>query len=186
MSHFKKYNASNIDVYSTCLIGEVDIVSSCNDSNLSSSHAKSIHDNNIENGFKVFTNPLYDENFDVGQHITCYNAYNGALHGIINPLFEERMEFLDLVNTNLDDDTLSYYNRRSDFFSSRCDNDNDGGVASYDVHNELLDEAIVEDQPTLYKEVYGEFSNMIANPFFDCKDFLNPRLVSNIEMNGIC
>lgn len=69
---------------------------------------------------------MYDEEFDVDQHITCYNAYQGSFHGIINSLFEENMGFSDLVNTYVDDDTLSYYCKRLDCFSSRCDSDCDG------------------------------------------------------------
>lgn len=59
-------NAKNVDLYSTCLIGEVDDVSSCNgNSDFSSSYAESTHDANIESGSKVFSNPLYDEDIDM-------------------------------------------------------------------------------------------------------------------------
>lgn len=66
MNHLSEDNASNIDLYSTCLIDEMDVVSSCiDDSKFSSSHSESIHDSDVRNGFKVFTNLLYGEEFDV-------------------------------------------------------------------------------------------------------------------------
>ena len=65
MNHLWEENASNIDLYSTCFIDEVNDVSSCDDSNLSSSYAESVHDNDVRNGFKVFTNPLCGEELDV-------------------------------------------------------------------------------------------------------------------------
>ena len=59
MNHLSEDDVSNIDLYSTCLVDEVDVVSSTNDDDdsiFSSSHAKSFHDNNVGNGFKFFTN----------------------------------------------------------------------------------------------------------------------------------
>ena len=87
LNRIHKDNATNIVLFSTCFIDGVDGVSSCDDSDFSSSHAESAHDSDVRNGLKVFTNPLYGEEFDVDQHITCYNVYKGALHGVINPLF---------------------------------------------------------------------------------------------------
>jgi hypothetical protein len=83
-------------------------VSSCDDFEFSSSHAESVHNRDVRNSFKVFTNQLYGEEFNVDQHITCYNFYKRALHGVINPLFEEDMECLDLFENEFNDDTLSY------------------------------------------------------------------------------
>lgn len=60
-------------------------------------------------------------------------------------------------------------------------------LQSYEVDNEVLDEFIVKDHPTPCNELYGECFDMIANPFFDCKESLeNPRLVLDIYMDGIC
>lgn len=46
------------------------------------------------------------------------------------------MESSDLVNVDLDDDTLSYCCKRSDCSSSRCDSDCDVDVAYHEVNNE--------------------------------------------------
>ena len=87
LNHLDEDNESNVDLYPTCFIDEVDGVPSCDDYDSFSSYTKSVHDNDVRNYFKDFTNPLYDEEFDVDQHITCYNVYKEALHGVINPLF---------------------------------------------------------------------------------------------------
>ena len=77
-----------MDLYSTCFVDGVNSLSSCDETDFSSSHAESVHDNDVGNDFKVFTNPLYGEDFDVDQHITCYNIYKGDFHGIINPFLK--------------------------------------------------------------------------------------------------
>ena len=74
LNHLSEDDVSNIDLYFTCLVDEVDVMSSNNDdddSDFSSSHVESFHDNDVGNDFKVFTNPLYGEDFNVDQHITC-------------------------------------------------------------------------------------------------------------------
>lgn len=187
MNHLRENNESNIDLYATFFIDGVDVVSSCDDSDFSSSYAKSVHDSGVRNDFKVFTNPLYGEYFYVDQHITCYNIYKGALHGVVNPLFEEHMECSDLVNADIDDDMLSYYCKRSNCSSSRCDNENDNDVASCDVDNKVLEEVVIKNQLAPCNEFYGEYSNMMANPFVDFKEPLEDfGLVSNIDVDDIC
>lgn len=42
----------------------------------------------------------------------CQNVYQGDLHGIVNLLFEEHVEFSDLVNSDFNVDTLSYYYKK--------------------------------------------------------------------------
>ena len=71
MNHLSEDDVSNMDLYSTFLVDEVDVMSSSDDddSNFSSSHAESSHNNDVKNGFKVYTNALYDEDFDDDQPI---------------------------------------------------------------------------------------------------------------------
>ena len=187
--HLRQENSSNIDLYSTCFIDDVDDVSSCiDDSRFSSSHVKSFHDSDIRNSFMIFANPFYGEELYVDQNITSYNVYKGGLHGIISSLFKGQMECLDFLNVDLDD-TLSYYCKKSNCSSSRCDNDFNDDVASYDVDSEVLDEFFIEDHPTPCKEFYDEVSNRMANMFADCKESLedsDSRLVSDIDIDDMC
>lgn len=54
----------------------MDDVSSCNgNSDFSSSYVECTHDVNVENGFKMFDNLLYDEDIDMDQPIMCQNEY---------------------------------------------------------------------------------------------------------------
>ena len=75
---------------------------------------------------------MYDEDIDVDQPIICQNVYKGALHGIVNPLFEDHDEVLDLVSSNFDDDIVLYYSNKLDWSFSRFNSDCDEYVAFSD------------------------------------------------------
>ena len=72
-----------------------------------SSHAESLHEDEMGSEFKVYTNTLYDEDLDDDQHILCQSVQKGSLHRVTNPFFEECMEVSDLVENEFNDDTLS-------------------------------------------------------------------------------
>ena len=95
-----------------CLVEEIESESSY--SSDFSSHAESLHEDEMGSEFKVYTNALYDEDLDNDQPIFCQDVQKGSLHGVINPLFEEDMECSDLVEDDFNDDTLSYYCKRLD------------------------------------------------------------------------
>ena len=139
LNHLYEDNESNFDLYSTCFIDGVDGVSSCDDSDFSS-HAENFHEDKMGNGFKVYTNTLYDEDCDDDQPIFCQDVQKGSLHGIINPLFEKHMECSDLVEDEFNDDTLSYCCEKSDFSSFVCDRECSDNVAFDD---EMLDEVFL-------------------------------------------
>ena len=73
--------------------------------------------------FKVFNNALYDGDLDDSQLIFCHNVYKGALHGIVNPLFEEHLEVSDLVELDVNVDMLSYCCEKLECSSSICDSE---------------------------------------------------------------
>ena len=119
LNHLHEDNESNFDLYSTCFIDGVENESACSPD--FSSHAESLHEEKMGNDFKVYTNTLYDEDCDDEQPIFCPNVQRGSLYGIINPLFEEDMEVLDLVGLNANGDILSYCFNESEYCSSICD-----------------------------------------------------------------
>ena len=82
-----------------------------------------------------------------------HNVQKGSLHGIINPLFEEHLEISDLVELDFDDDALSNYYEKLDFFSSSYDNDCERDVA---FNDEGCDQVVVEDQLTCNKKFYDD------------------------------
>ena len=96
--------------------------------------------------FKVYTNPLYGEEFDIDQLMFCQDVQQGSLHGVINPLFEEHMELLDLVENDLNTDTLSYCYKRSSGSSSECDGESIDEIASHDMNNKVFDEMVIKNQ----------------------------------------
>ena len=51
----------------------------------------------------------------------------------------------------------------------------------------MFDEVVIEDQHAPCNKFYGQYSNVIAIPFADCKESLeDSKLVSCIDMDGIC
>ena len=164
----------------------MDSVTSCDDPNFSSSYVESVHDSDIRNDFKVFVDLLYDDEFDVDQHITCHNTYKGSLYGIINSLFEEHMECLDLVEDEFNDDTFSYYSERSNCSTFECDSENDD-VASDEIDNKVFDEVVIENLSAHCNEFYDEYSNMMDNPFSNFKEPSEvSRLISHSNIDDIC
>ena len=117
LNHLYEDNESNLDLYSTCFVDGVDGVSSCGDSDFSS-HAENFHGDKMGNGFKVYTNALYDEDCDDDQPIFCQDVQKGSLHGIINPLFAKHPKFSNLVEPGINDDESSYCYEKSNFILS--------------------------------------------------------------------
>lgn len=186
LNHLDRDYANNIDSYFACFVDGVNGLSSGDGSNFSSSYVESVHDSDVRNGFKVYTNPLHGEEFDVDQYITCPSVYKGALHGVINPLFEEHMEVSDLAKNKFNDDTLSYYCKRSDCSSSKYDNEYDHDIASgYD--NKVFDETVIENLPIPCNVFYDEYFNVMTNPLADFKEsFEDPGLVLDSDVDDIC
>ena len=137
-----------------------------------SSHAGSLHEDEMGNGFKMYTNALYDENPEDDKSIFWQNFQRRSLHGVINPLFEEDMEGLDLANDVFNDDTLSYYCKRSDLSSSKCDGESIDEIASYEIDNKVFDKVVVENQHAPYSKFYDEYSNVITSPIANFKESL--------------
>lgn len=163
LNYLHEDNDRNFDLYSICFVDGVDVESSY--SSDFSSHAEILHEDEMGSELKVYTNTLHNEDCDDDQPISCQSVQKASLHGVISPVFEEDMECLDLVEDCLNDDTLSYYYKRLDFFSSRCDSDYDDDVASHEVYNKVFDEAVNENQHAPCNEFYDEeHSNEMTNP----------------------
>ena len=73
---------------------------------------------------------------------------------MINPLFEEDMEFSNLVEDEFNGDTLSYYCNKLDFSSSICDGEYSNDVALGKLEDEVLDRVVFENQRTLHSKFY--------------------------------
>ena len=132
LNHLNGDTESNFDSYFACFIDGVNDVSSNNDSDSFSSHDESVLDSGVRSGFKVYTNALYDEDPNDDQLMFCQDVQQGSLHGVINPLFEEHMELLDLVENDLNTDTLSYFYKRLGASSSECDGKTIDEIAFHD------------------------------------------------------
>ena len=106
----KQDNEENIFIDTICMVEEMESESS-SDSDFSS-YAQSLHDDEMGTGFKVYTNALYDQDFDDDQLVFCQDVQKGSLHGVINTLFKDNLEVSNLVEDEFNGDTLSYcYNK---------------------------------------------------------------------------
>lgn len=82
---------------------------------------------------------------------------------------------------------MSYYHKRSNISSSRCDNDYDDEVTSCEIDNKVFDEVVIENHHAPCSDLYGEYSNVMTNPFSDCKEPLEDYgLASNFDIDYIC
>ena len=135
--------------------------------------------------FKMYTNALYDEDIDDDQPIFCQNVQGGSLHGVINPLFEEDMEVLDLVELDANGDTLSCYCDKSACSSlSICDSDSNLNVAFDD---EVLDGVVFENQLAFHNKFYDDLCYMNTNQHFDCEDASESLgVISEADVDDMC
>lgn len=184
MNHLHEDNVSNFDLYSVQFIDGVESESTCS-SNFSS-HDESFHEDEMGNEFKLYTNTLYVEDLDDDQPISCHNVYKGALN-VVKKSFFEQMDGLELVEDDLQDDTLSYCCERSYFSSSEFDSENDDYVASHDMNNKVFHEVFNENHHAPCNEFYDDLSNVKTNLFADCeKPFEHYGLVSDSDIVGMC
>ena len=97
------------------------------------------------------------------------------------------MDGSDLVEDDLNDDTLSYFYERLDCSSFEFDSDYDNDVASDEIHNKVFDEVVIENKHAPCNEFYDEYSNVMTNPFSDFKGpFEDCGLVSDSNIDDIC
>ena len=96
------------------------------------------------------------------------DVQRGALHGIINPLFEEDVNSSDFVENDLNTDTFSYCYKRSDVSSSECDGSNIDEIAFHD-ENKVFDKVVIEDQYTPCNDFYNECFN-VTNSLAHCEE----------------
>ena len=104
-----------------------------------SSYAESLHEDEMDSEFEVYTNALYDEGCDDEKPMFCPNVQRGSLHGVINQLFEEKMEVSDLVGLDANGDTLSYYYNKSKYCSSIFYIEFSNDVSFCDLKDEVLE-----------------------------------------------
>lgn len=134
---------------------------------LDDSASSSYSDYNVESllgsgsnsDFKVFNNILYNEELNMDQPTTCPNIYKGALHGIVNPLFEDRNDLLDEDCVVLNCDSLSLCCKRPGFSSSDCGSDYDLDPLVGEVHDRLH----FEDQPALHERYFVDYSYVFTS-----------------------
>ena len=138
----KQNNEENVIMDNICLVGEIESESSS--SSDFSSYVESLHEDEMGNEFKVYTNSLYDEDCDDDQPTFFQNVQRGSLHGVINPLFEDDMEVSDLVEDDINCDTQSYCCNKSDCSSSICDRKYSNDATFYELEGEVLDEVFIE------------------------------------------
>lgn len=135
----------------------------------------------------VFANPLYDEDIDVDQPILCPNVYKGALHGIVNLLFEEYMDEHGLHNSNLNDDEMSICSEKSDYSFSHDGSGLEVDIAFCVDTNELHDMDYVINKSTPCSGCSSDYFHVISNPLFGCEETLeNLGLVLEIDIDKIC
>jgi hypothetical protein len=133
------------------------IFSSCSDWD-----TKNVDDSGLGSDFKIFNNVLYDEEFAMDQPTTCPNIYKGALHGIINPLFEDQNDLLDEGCVDLNCDSLSLCCKGSSYSSSDCDSDYDLNSLVGEVH----DRPDVDNQPAFHEKKFGDYSSIFTSASF--------------------
>lgn len=185
MSHLDEDNENNIDLISICSVDGEENESSY-DSNFLS-YVASVCDNTLGNGFKVYDNSLYDEDCDENQPIFCQDVQKGSLHGVINPLFEEDMEFPYLVENEFNTDTLSYYYEKSDVSYSKYECESIEEIASHDINKKVFDEMVIENLLAPCKDFYDGHSNTKTNLFVDCEEpFEDYGLVLDYDIDEIC
>jgi hypothetical protein len=107
----------------------------------------------------VFGNALYNENFDMDQPTTCPNIYKGALHGIINPLFEDQSDLVVEGCVDLSCDSLSVCCKKSDDSFLDCDNDYDFNP----LVGEVPDRQNFDDQPALHGKFFDDCSSIFTS-----------------------
>lgn len=109
------------------------------------------------------------------------------MHGVVDPLFEEHMECSNLIEDEFNYDTLSYCCKKLDYYSFRCDSENDNDVASHDVDNKVFDKVINENQHAPCNEFYDEYFKVTINPFAKFKGpFEDSRLVLDADIDDMC
>lgn len=133
----KHDNEEKIFLDTICMV-EVMESESSSDSDFSS-YAESLHEDDTSSSFKIYTNALYDQDFNDEQPVFCQNFQRGSLHWVINPLFEvEDVEVSDLEN-EFNADTLSDCCNQSDCSSSICDSDYLNDSIFCELGDEVLD-----------------------------------------------
>lgn len=97
------------------------------------------------------------------------------MHGVINPLFEDDMEFLDSVEDELNVDPLSDCYNKSDCSSSICDSECFNGATFFKHEDEVLAKVSFENELALHDKFCNILDKVRANQNFSC-DYENEVL----------
>lgn len=168
-----------------CCVEEIEKESSYNSD--FSSHVESCHEDKVGSEFKVYNNALYDDACEDEQSMFYPNVQRGSLHGVINPLFEEDVEFSDLAGLDANCDTLSYCCNKLEYCSSIPDVEISNDAIFGECEDEVFDGVSFEEKLTLHGNFCDDSNEVNTNQHFNYEDTSEGyEMFSDYDEDVIC